>query len=105
MANKTLIIDKRMRDVEKLKLKEMGYELIELKTIQDVYEEISSLAPNWLQPNGFLILEVGYGQSEQVINILQKSMFKIIDVKRDLSGIERTIIAQKESIFVLLQAL
>lgn len=42
MANKTLIIDKRMRDVEKLKLKEMGYELIELKTIQDVYEEISS---------------------------------------------------------------
>lgn len=42
MANKILIIDKRMRDVEKLKLKEMGYELIELKTIQDVYEEISS---------------------------------------------------------------
>ena len=42
MANKILIIDKRMRDVEKLKLKEMGYELIELKTIQYVYEEISS---------------------------------------------------------------
>lgn len=60
------------------------------------YEEISSLAPNWLQPNGFLILEIGYGQSEQVINILQKSMFKIIDVKRDLSGIERTIIAQNK---------
>ena len=42
MANKTLIIDNRMRDIEKQKLKEMGYELIELKTIQDVYEEISS---------------------------------------------------------------
>lgn len=42
MANKTLIIDKRMRDIEKLKLKEIGYNLIELKTIQDVYEEISS---------------------------------------------------------------
>lgn len=42
MANKTLIIDNRMRDIEKQKLKEIGYELIELKTIQDVYEEISS---------------------------------------------------------------
>lgn len=42
MANKTLIIDNRMRDIEKQKLKEMGYELIELSAIKDVYEEISS---------------------------------------------------------------
>ena len=42
MDNKTLIIDNRIRSIEKQKLKEMGYELIELKTIQDVYEEISS---------------------------------------------------------------
>lgn len=39
---KDLIIDKRMRKVEKEKLKEMGYNLIELKQSKNVYEEISS---------------------------------------------------------------
>lgn len=37
-----LIIDGRMRQIEKLKLKELGYELIELKQSLNVYTEISS---------------------------------------------------------------
>lgn len=37
-----LIIDGRMRQIEKLKLKELGYELIELKQSPNVYTEISS---------------------------------------------------------------
>ena len=39
---KYLIIDKRMRQVEKDKLKQLGYELIELQQNPKVYEEISS---------------------------------------------------------------
>lgn len=39
---KDLIIDKRMRKVEKERLKEMGYNLIELTQSKNVYEEISS---------------------------------------------------------------
>lgn len=46
MNNKTrktqLIVDKRMRKIEKEKLKELGYKLIEIKSNQNVYEEISS---------------------------------------------------------------
>lgn len=39
---KTLIIDERMRPIEKQKLKELGYDLIEIKQSQKVYPEISS---------------------------------------------------------------
>ena len=37
-----LIIDERMRLIEKEKLKELGYELVEIKQSNQVYEEISS---------------------------------------------------------------
>lgn len=37
-----LIIDERMRKIEKEKLKELGFELIEIKRSSNVYEEISS---------------------------------------------------------------
>lgn len=37
-----LIIDERMRPIEKQKLKELGYDLIELKQSEKVYPEISS---------------------------------------------------------------
>ena len=39
---KYLIIDNRMRDFEKYKLKQLGYELIKIQKSQDLYEEISS---------------------------------------------------------------
>lgn len=39
---KALIIDSRMREIEKSKLTELGYELIELKESNKVYPEISS---------------------------------------------------------------
>ena len=37
-----LIIDKRMRNIEKQKLKDLGYNLIEIKENKNIYEEISS---------------------------------------------------------------
>lgn len=39
---KSLIIDERMRRIEKQKLKELGYDLIEIKQNENVYTEISS---------------------------------------------------------------
>ena len=40
--NSQLIIDKRMRNIEKEKIKELGYNLIEINESKNVYEEISS---------------------------------------------------------------
>lgn len=42
MSNKKIIIDNRMRKIEKQKFKDMGYEIIEIQPNQDVYSEISS---------------------------------------------------------------
>ena len=42
MANKKVIIDNRMRKIEKQKLQNMGYEIIEIQTSPNVYTEISS---------------------------------------------------------------
>ena len=42
MKSSQIIIDERMRKIEKDKLKELGYELIEIKQSRNVYEEISS---------------------------------------------------------------
>ena len=39
---KYLIIDERMRDIEKNTLRNLGYELIEIKKNNNVYPEISS---------------------------------------------------------------
>ncbi len=39
---KKIIIDERMRQIEKEKIKELGYEIIEIKKSNKVYEEISS---------------------------------------------------------------
>ena len=42
VTNSALIIDGRMLDAEKKKLKELGYNLLELKPSNSVYEEISA---------------------------------------------------------------
>ena len=42
MATKKVIIDNRMRQIEKQKLQNMGFEIIEVQTNPNVYTEISS---------------------------------------------------------------
>lgn len=42
MTNKKVIIDKRMRKIEKKRIQDMGYEIIEIPTNKNVYTEISS---------------------------------------------------------------
>ena len=42
MSNKKIIIDNRMRIIEKQKFKDMGYEIVEVQTNTDLYPEISS---------------------------------------------------------------
>ena len=41
MATKKVIIDNRMRQIEKQKLQNMGFEIIEVQTNPNVYTEIS----------------------------------------------------------------
>jgi len=62
----------------------------------DFYRRIIAQSPSYLNECGFLILEMGFNQREVVENILQQSgNFKIVEVVKDYSGIDRVIIGKK----------
>jgi release factor glutamine methyltransferase len=55
----------------------------------DLIRRFIPQAFEYLKPNGWLALEIGYDQASMVREILQNSAFCDIDVKSDLSGIAR----------------
>ena len=58
------------------------------------YRKLSSIAHKFLRPDGFISLEVGYDQAQDVIDILKKEgKYSRLYSKHDLSGIERVVIA------------
>ena len=60
----------------------------------DFYEKISKNAKNYLNQNGYLLFEMGLGQSEDIKQILEQEGYKNIQIEKDLAGIDRVIIAQ-----------
>jgi len=59
----------------------------------DFYRKTAKSAPAHLKKGGFLVLEIGIGQSEDIVQLLKESNFKDISIKMDISGIPRIIIA------------
>ena len=49
-----------------------------------------------LKKEGLLIFEIGYKQKEDVSNILIENKFKNIKCMKDLQGLDRVIIGEKE---------
>lgn len=60
----------------------------------EFYEKIIKDAPKFLNKNGYILFELGFGQSDNVKNILLSTGFKNIEIEKDLAGIDRVIIAQ-----------
>ena len=48
-----------------------------------------------LAAGGYLIFEIGYGQAERIVSLLEKAGFKLEKVVKDLAGIDRVIVCQK----------
>lgn len=60
------------------------------------YRKISKEAWKYLNKNGYLCLEIGYDQKDDVTNILEnEGKYKNIYSKQDLAGNDRIIIARK----------
>ena len=60
----------------------------------DFYRKIIECAPKYLENYGMLALEIGFDQADEVINILQMhKCYKNIELKKDLSGNDRVILA------------
>ena len=62
----------------------------------DVYRHLIADARNYLTPNGYILVEIGYGQEEAVVSIFQEYGFTVKQVIKDYAGIPRVVIAHEE---------
>lgn len=60
----------------------------------EFYRKIIEQAPKFLNPEGFLMFELGIGEAEQVKALMKKD-FEDIKIEKDLAGIERIIYGKK----------
>ena len=58
-----------------------------------MYRQIIEQAPNYLNPEGFLMFELGIGESKAVKEMMSTS-FSEITIHKDLAGIDRVIIGK-----------
>ncbi len=63
----------------------------------EFYQKIIEQSPNFLETEGYLLFELGEGQSKSVKNILLKNGFSGIRVIKDLAQIDRVIVAQLQT--------
>ena len=61
----------------------------------DFYRRIADDAPNFLYSGGFLAVEIGINQADDVKNLFAEN-FVDVEIIRDLAGIERVVIATYE---------
>jgi release factor glutamine methyltransferase len=61
----------------------------------DVIDRILSEAPGRLDPGGILAMEVGLGQAERASRRARDAGFARIEVRPDLAGIPRVLVAQR----------
>ncbi len=61
----------------------------------DFYRAIASKAPNFLQKNGRIILEIGFDQKEEVVKIFEGKNFIFEESQTDLAGISRALCFKK----------
>lgn len=60
----------------------------------EFYEKITKSAPAILNEDGYLLFELGIGQSEAVREIMEQNGFKDIEIIKDLAGIDRVIVGR-----------
>jgi release factor glutamine methyltransferase len=60
----------------------------------DIVRRLLSDAPEYLEQNGFLLFEIGFGQSTQVVDLIDKNVWQLIEIRPDLQGIPRMVVLQ-----------
>ncbi len=63
----------------------------------EFYKKITEEAPRILNHNGYLAFELGIDQANIVSNIMRQNNFTVIEIGKDLAGIERVIVGKLNS--------
>ena len=61
----------------------------------DCYREIAIITPKILKKDGYIFLEVGYNQAEDVAKIFCNQGFELVKISKDLADINRCVIFKK----------
>lgn len=61
-----------------------------------IIEKIIATAPKFLKSNGFLLMEIGFGQAEIVKQMFEPTIWQVIEIQPDLQGIPRMVKASKK---------
>lgn len=59
------------------------------------YKNIAKNADNYLNKNGFIILEIGSTQKKEVTNLFQLYNYKLIDFKKDYANLDRALVFKR----------
>jgi len=63
----------------------------------DIYRRVANQAFNYLKNGGMLALEIGYNQANCVVELLRYNKFENIEVIKDYSGLDRIVVANKNT--------
>lgn len=61
----------------------------------DFYRRIVREAPEYLNPGGWLFLEIGYDQGESLRNLLEEAGFVSVEIVKDLAGLDRVAMGRR----------
>jgi release factor glutamine methyltransferase len=56
-----------------------------------VIRRLVAEAPQFLKPGGHLLIEIGFGQHEQVASLIDPTVWTLLGIRLDLQGIPRTV--------------
>ncbi len=59
----------------------------------DFYRRIASESLQYLKPDGFVAVEIGFEQADDVEKIFRSAGFNQVELKKDLSNINRVVLA------------
>lgn len=96
VSNPPYITEKEMQELENQVKKEPELALYGGVDGLDFYRKITENAKEYLKKEGLLIFEIGSKQKEDVSKILIENKFKNIKCVKDLQGLDRVIIGEKE---------
>lgn len=60
-----------------------------------VVRRLVAEAPTFLKPGGHLVFEIGFDQHEPLKNLIDPRVWTLLDIRRDLQGIPRTVLLRR----------